>query len=458
MAMKKRGVSLKIVFFEYLVCMGLSIITAFMLPYFLFSIGLHMGWYTYANASELQVKNMEKKIASFESFDENLVPNSCTYAQLNTEYKVLKTDMNKQKLKNAILSAKGEEVPVAADECYFTIKRNDGYCVLQYYIRSRYNSDWMERYLPSPDRMLIILCVINSMIVCIIVTTLFGKYLKKQLLPLMNATKHIKEQTLNFEITFTKVKEFNDILLSFSDMKNELKNSLEQQWKIEQTKKEQTSALAHDIKTPLTIIKGNTELLNDTNQTDEQKEYTQYILKSTNKMEQYIKMLIYLTKAENGYQMNLQKMNTDTFICELKEQARGLAYAKHLNIIFEVTKLPEYLNADTDLLQRAIINVISNACNYSNENDNVTITITTIQSYLQFCITDSGVGFSACDKKQALHQFYMGDTSRNNKNHYGLGLYITHSIVKLHNGTLILSNSEITGGGQVIIKIPMIET
>lgn len=455
MAINKKGMSLNIVFFEYLVCMGLSIIFAFVLPYYLFSIGSNMGWYTYANASEIQVKSVEKKIASSKNFNPDLVPPSCTYAYINKDYNVIKTDMDKQKLKNAILSAKGKEVFVPADECYFAIKRSNGYCILQYYIRSRYKLDWMERYLPSPDRMLIILCVINSIIACIAVTSFLGKYLKKQLTPLINATKMIKEQNLDFEVAFSNIKEFNNILLSFSDMKNELKTSLKQQWKIEQTKKEQTSALAHDIKTPLTIITGNAELLIDTSQTNEQKEYTRYILKSTNQMEQYIKMLIKLTQAESGYNLNIQRINSNEFKSKLRDQTNGLAYVKQLHIIFEANKLPEYFYADSDLLQRAIINVISNACDYSDKNGIVTVEIEVKNNYIQFCITDSGMGFSDCDKEQAFNQFYMGDSSRNNKNHYGLGLYITQTIVKLHNGKLIISNSKTTGGGQVEIMLPI---
>lgn len=65
-----------------------------------------------------------------------------------------------------------------------------------------------------------------------------------------------------------------------------------------------------------------------------------------------------------------------------------------------------------------------------------------------------GKGFTAEQLMRATEQFYMGETSRSSKDHYGMGLYITQSIVEMHNGTLVLANDPDTGAGRVTIKIP----
>ena len=120
----------------------------------------------------------------------------------------------------------------------------------------------------------------------------------------------------------------------------------------------------------------------------------------------------------------------------------------------EISHLPGILSADQLLLERAIMNVVSNALDYSPEDGCIYITITGDQQNLQISVTDAGNGFSQEDLLHAEEQFYMADRSRSSNLHFGMGLFITKSIVQQHNGQLILGNSEKTGGAQVTIKIP----
>ena len=455
MVMTKRLPSLKIIFLEYLLATALILALAAAIPFGLFSIGMNMGLCTYANSSELQAKNMEPRIAAAKPFDSRLIPASCTYVYMSETYTVLQSNMSKSEINNAVNYIEGRYSPATPDDCYLTIKRDDGICILHYYIGSRYIFEWMNNHLPSPDKLLIIIIILNCLAGCFIIVTLFARRLKKHLNPLLDATQKIKEQDLDFEIKPSGIKEFNNVLLSILDMKSELKRSLEQQWRMEQTKKEQTSALAHDIKTPLTIIRGNTELLYDSDLTREQREYTGYILKNTDRMEQYLKALIDLTRAESGYSADLQQIETESFMKEIADQVNGLAVSKQLEICFIRKNIPEEFTADAGLLERAIMNVVSNAVDYTPNTGKIYISAETIGKYIQICIVDSGNGFSSKDLKQAKAQFYMGDKSRSLRTHFGIGLYVTEAIVKLHHGSLTLANSSKTGGGQVTIKIPI---
>jgi signal transduction histidine kinase len=455
MAIRKRSSSLKIVFLEYLFAIALMLVLALVIPYSLFSIGMSTGLYTYANSSEVQAKNMEPKIATTKPFDSKLIPASCTYVYVSVNYIVLQSNMDKSEMENAISYAEGKYSPATPDDCYLSIKREDGICILHYYIGSRYTVGWMNSTLPNINKLLVVVCIANCLVGCFIVTTLFAKHLRKQLQPLMDATQKIKEKDLDFEIRPSGIQEFNHILLSISDMKSELKLSLEQQWRMEQTKKEQTSALAHDIKTPLTIIRGNAELLGDSQLTDEQQKYTNYILKNAARMERYLKMLINLTQVEAGYSVDLQKIDTKRFVKGLEDQANGLATAKQLEVALIQKDLPQEFTADSDLLGRAIMNVVSNAVDYSPEHGKISISAEAVGKHMIFCIVDSGKGFSQEDLKNATSQFYMGDKNRSADTHFGIGLSITDAIIKLHHGSLKVENSTETGGGRVTIKIPL---
>lgn len=103
--------------------------------------------------------------------------------------------------------------------------------------------------------------ILNCLFVFSIMVFLFAKELRKELKPVMDATTKIEEQELEFNISSSRIIEFNDILKSIYNMKNSLKKSLKTQWNIERQQKEQVSALAHDLKTPLTIIGGNADRL-----------------------------------------------------------------------------------------------------------------------------------------------------------------------------------------------------
>ena len=104
-------------------------------------------------------------------------------------------------------------------------------------------------------------------------------------------------------------------------------------------------------------------------------------------------------------------------------------------------------------MERAILNVVNNALDYSPQDSHISILIAGDKRSLKISVTDAGPGFSQEDLLHAEEQFYMADRSRSSNLHFGMGLFITKSIVRQHGGQLILSNSEKTGGAQVTILI-----
>ena len=91
---------------------------------------------------------------------------------------------------------------------------------------------------------------------------------------------------------------------------------------------------------------------------------------------------------------------------------------------------------------------------YSPPQGTIYVTVQKTDCFLHMSITDEGGGFTPEALHHAQEQFFMGDKSRSSNMHFGMGLYITSSIIKQHGGQLVLSNSKKTGGAQAIIKIP----
>ena len=86
----------------------------------------------------------------------------------------------------------------------------------------------------------------------------------------------------------SKIKEFENVRLSFDDMRTSLKTSLEKQWSAEQNQREQIASLAHDLKTLLTVMQGNIDLLDETELDEEQKLYLSYAMNSSEQMKEHL--------------------------------------------------------------------------------------------------------------------------------------------------------------------------
>ena len=195
-------------------------------------------------------------------------------------------------------------------------------------------------------------------------------------------------------------------------------------------------------------------MINETELDDEQRLYAGYITESSERIGIYIKALIDISRTIAGYQLHLEKFDIADYMGQIKAQASSLCLTKGICLQLETGVDLGTLKADKLLLERAIMNVISNALDYSPPQGTIYVTVQKTDCFLHISITDEGGGFTPEALHHAQEQFFMGDKSRTSNMHFGMGLYITSSIIKQHGGQLVLSNSKKTGGAQVIIKIP----
>lgn len=454
MGVKKKP-TLKILFRQFAIFLIVVLAAAIIVPFALESLAVNAGLATRANQSELQVKEIIPTLTIAPDITKVVIPQGCGYLILDKNFNELYSNMDDDEKEIALLYAKGEYIEYATGRQFALVVRENEFCVLRYYIDSQFTVSWLPDFFPSPDTLTFILMGVNSLLVIIVLTARFAKNLRTQLTPLFEATTEVAKQNLDFEVGHSKIKEFEDVLASFSDMKDNLKISLERQWKTEQTQKDQIVALAHDLKTPLTVIQGNADLIIETELNEEQRLYAEYISSSSEQMQLYIRTLIDISRAAVGYQLHMVDIDLPAFAEQLRGQIDALCQTKKIGVQMETRHLPDTLSADPLLLERAIMNVVSNALDYSPRDGCVYITIMGVQQNLQISVADAGSGFSQEDLLHAQEQFYMADRSRSSKLHFGMGLFITKSIVQQHNGQLILGNSEKTGGAQVTIKIPI---
>ena len=453
MGMKKPS-SLKTAFWRFLFMLLGGLFGAVAVPFLLVTVSTTLGLTTYGDYSEIRANELAPILAATPDLSDVQIPMGIEYALLDKNYQLIETTLDETELEQAMRYATTGASDQNLQKRYLLITRENEYVVLQYYIGAQYTNEWMNEHLPSPDILLIVLIAAGGIFVCLLLTTRFAKKLRLQLVPLFEATSEVAKQNLDFEVGHSNIKEFEDVLISFSHMKESLKASLEQQWKAEQMQKEQIAALAHDLKTPLTVIQGNADLISETELDEEQRLYAEYISSSSEQMQLYIRTLIDISRAATGYQLHMEDIDLPAYVEQLRRQIAALCQTKKIGLQVETGHLPAVLSADKLLMERAIMNVVNNALDYSLQDSSISISMTGDNGRLQISVTDAGPGFSQEDLLHAEEQFYMADRSRSSDLHSGMGLFITKSIVVQHGGKLILSNSEKTGGAQVTISIP----
>lgn len=444
---------MKILFCQFAIALIVMLVFAVMIPLVLEMLAINMGLATKANQSELLVKEMISTLKSAPDITKVVIPRGCGYLFLDSDLNEISSNMSSAEKEDALLYVKGEYREYGTDRKFELVVREQEICVLRYYVGTQFTISWLPKHFPSPDILTVMWMMLNSLLVIIILTARFAKNLRLQLNPLFEATSQVAKQNLDFEMEHSEIKEFEDVLLAFSEMKDNLKESLEQQWKTEQMQKEQIAALAHDLKTPLTVIQGNADLINETDFDEEQRLYANYIIESSEQMQLYIKTLIEISRAAVGYQLHMERVDFGEYIERIEKQIKSLCQAKGIHLQMKILSALKHLKIDKMLLERGIMNVVNNALEYSPQGGNVSIEMSREDGYFQISIADEGTGFSKEALQHAREQFFMEDQSRSSKMHFGMGLYITDSIMKQHGGEMILRNSEKQGGAEVILRI-----
>ena len=457
MELKSKDQSLKHILFKYLLSIGLGLAISVLLILAFISASYQFKWIFPANHTESLILEKRTDISTSKNFEKSLLPNNTSYLFLSKDEKVLETNMNKNIQDIAFNYHKGSGYS-NANLSFMEIQRSDGYVLVAYKLKPYYRNPWMQKHLPQINVLLLILLIIFCFISIITITLIWAKKLAKELNPLLEASEEIGKQNLDFQVEKSNVQEFNAILESLEKIKLGLSESLRTNWREEERKRNQISALSHDIKTPLSIIKGNSELLTETNLTEEQQTYLNYIRKNTNRIGKYIETLMLVNKSNQSNELNFIEINTEKFVENIEKLAKEFTSTYKLNLLEDINYENGILIVDLKNFERAFLNILSNAEEQSPKNSTIKLIICSKADELQISILDQGHGFTGEDLLYSTDQFYQGDKSRHSKENYGIGLFVAEQIIKMHRGSLILENRTDECGAKVSILLPVKNT
>lgn len=445
---------LHIVFMRYVLFLGIAILVIIVINIFAYMMGVQSNMIYPLNKISSSIESSKHNLQSAYRITEHDIPPLCDYIVFSKTGDYLGGSIN-QDAGNQIWNLCIENEKTSDNSyLYSVINRENEVLILRYRMTAQFSNTILRNLFPSADLIFILIVLLEIIFFLVGVSYKFGRHLGKEIDKLLTVVKKIEQQDLDFELEKSTLFEVSRALDALNHMRLALKHSLIKQWNDDKVRKDQLTALAHDLKTPLTIIRGNTELLLDTVLSTEQKECAEYIENSSIQMQNYVQTLIEVTKTWDRYQLCIQKIEIESLLLEIKKQIDGLCLMNNVTLNLRCKQKIKYISVDYDLFKRALVNVLSNAVEHTPQDGEINLEVYEKEGMLVLVIIDSGKGFSSEGLKHATEQFFMDDDSRNSKSHYGIGLYVAASVIQKHNGRIVLENSKITGGAKVIIELP----
>ena len=454
---KKREHSLRTILLSYVVSLTVLSAISSLLILFLFSLSYCFGVVIPANQVESDLSAVRNEIETSKVFNPDVLPVGTSYVFLTREFKLKKSNMPVNLQEESLLNYQFKNAHGGKYGYFQSFERSDGIVIVNYQLSPLYRNEWMNQHLPNADLLMIGSMIIFILLIFIILTFYYANKLRQQLKPILKVTEKISQQDLDFKTSQSTIKEFNQVLSSLDDMRVALRESLMENWKAEQDKQNQISALTHDLKTPLTVARGNAELLAMTPLGAEQMDLLEHFQKGITQVDSYVKELSELNKTSLTKSLTLEEVPVKEFVEDIYDQTLSLAQTKQINVVFDKKEIENEIigNWDRSLLNRAFMNIVSNAVEHTPSGSQLLLTARVEDDEFKFICLDSGHGFSLESLEKATQLFYQEDKSRQSRNHSGLGLTIANDIIRLHHGSLSLSNDNGTGGARVTIILPL---
>ena len=260
------------------------------------------------------------------------------------------------------------------------------------------------------------------------------------LVKLKKATQNIKEGNLDFVLEVEGKDEFSQLCQDFEEMRKRLKESTEEKILMDKENKELISNISHDLKTPITAVKGYVEGIMDgvADTPEKMDRYVRTIYNKTNEMDHLINELTFYSKIDtNRIPYTFSKLNVEDYFSDCAEElglemeTRGieLVYANYVEKGVQVI-------ADGEQIRRVIHNIVSNAIKYMEKPKGIIqLRVKDVGDFIQVEIEDNGKGIAAKDLPYIFDRFYRTDVSRNSsKGGSGIGLSIVKKIMEDHGG------------------------
>lgn len=456
MGKRVKKISMRAVFIRYLALTGICCLIlaagSFMAAVLLQNMGILYRADAGARASMDAVAILQE--TDSETFDGTRLPSLCRYVVFEKKGadRILFTNMDEWHLKQAMNAWHGGSGNIGYMQYHMPVELLDGaVCLLQYDYAVAYVNPKLQAVLPDFQTCHFLSVLLLIFLVIGLFTRHYARLIVGETRLLTRAGARIAGQEFSAkEEGQAKIKEFEEALQVLDRMREELEKSLQDQWKIQQERNESIAALSHDLKTPLTVIGGNAELLSEEALSEEQRLCVDMILQNAEHAGEYLDRLRTLCVTDQAKEESCQKIDLPVFYRECCGAGMALCRAKRLCLAAQEPVEGIFTGYPKELL-RALTNILENAVRYTPEEGRIIFKAERNTDQIIFTVQDGGPGFSAEALKRAGEMLYTSEAARPRGGHQGMGLYFARRVAKKHGGALKVSNTE--EGGCVILIV-----
>ena len=270
----------------------------------------------------------------------------------------------------------------------------------------------------------------------------YRKKLREPITQLQNGVERIQEDNLDFHIEYDGDDELGQLCCSMEKMRRELRQKHKALWESLEQRKLLNASVSHDLRTPITVLKGYLDYLEKNIPQDK---LTEDMLLDTvssmqgavNRLELYVESVRDIEKIEN-IEIEKRSENVKLLLNELRSNVRQLAGNKEIILSNDITV--DKIQIDKGVFFRILENLLQNALRYAEKQ--VSINLSHKKDFLILTVKDDGKGFSAADLEKATTVFYSNDKE---KQHFGIGLSVCKILCEKHGGLLYVGNQKEKG-------------
>lgn len=270
----------------------------------------------------------------------------------------------------------------------------------------------------------------------------YRKKLREPITQLQNGVERIQEDNLDFHIEYDGDDELGRLCCSMEKMRRELRQKHKALWESLEQRKLLNASVSHDLRTPITVLKGYLDYLEKNIPQDKLTEDMLFDTVSSmqgavNRLELYVESVQDIEKIEN-IEIEKRSENVKLLLNELRSNVQQLTGNKEIIISNDITV--DKIQIDKGVFFRILENLLQNALRYAEKQ--VSINLSHKKDFLVLTVKDDGKGFSAADLEKATTVFYSNDKE---KQHFGIGLSVCKILCEKHGGLLYVGNQKEKG-------------
>ena len=446
-----------------------AVAAAWALAFMALSAAINVGWVYEASWGPGNAREVAARLASEEDLGPEDIPTAYRYAVVDEAGEVRETDLEDARLDRARQAAEAAlgtapgTVEITGGGSGLTYAafplEGGGACTLV----SEYLPQWAARdlagLLPNPQNLMLAGAAAGSVLALALVAHRASRVISRKMAPLAEAAGRVGAGELDFAVGSTNVREVNDVLAAMDAMRASLAESLEARWAAERGQREQVASLAHDLKTPLTVLRANADFVAEELGDEKDADLAaaaRDMAGSVERLDGYVRLLIEASRGSGGAERAPMRP------AELCEQvlAEAAQITRARGVTLDAATGPAVAGApeaplDRTALARAAANLVANAAEHARSR--VAVSCDVAGGHLVIEVADDGPGFSPAALERGCERLFTDDSSRSSRDggrHYGLGLHVASEAASAHGGSVSLANGP-SGGAVATIAVPL---